>query len=286
MKKPFRMQMEAKKNRMRRRAGDVLRETGMAFLLIGAIVFVTTVLVIGYDQILRCPILGIRETVVKGCKELTEKEILTLASVHPTANLLTINQDAIARRIRVNPWVRDVFVGGEFPNRLVIAVRERKPVALLDKGDGLLLVDDEGALFKKLETGEESDLPVLTGCVREGTLDEALVKKSLALLRDLARIKNGPDIGKVSEIHGNETFGFSLFADSGLCLQLGFDGYENKIKRLTAIMADLDRKNLKTGFLLIDLSNPEKINVQKRNIPELAKPEKPEPAGAGKELRM
>lgn len=221
---------------------------------------------------------------MKGCQELTEKEILTLASVRSSANLLTINRDAIARRIRANPWVREVFVGREFPGRLVIVVRERKAVALLERDEGLYLVDGEGTPFKKLETGEESDLPVLTGCVRGGILDGELVKKSLALLNDLAGIKDGPEIGKVSEIHGNETFGLSLFADTGLCLQLGFDGYENKLKRLTSVMADLDRKNLRTGFLLIDLSNPAKISVQRRNIPEPAGPRKP--AGAGKGFRM
>ena len=284
MKKPFRMQLEAKKNRLRRRAGEVLREIGRVILLTGAIVFITAALVIGYDRILRSPDLRVRETVVKGCQELTEKEILTLASVRSSANLLTINRDAIARRIRANPWVREVFVGREFPGRLVIVVRERKAVALLERDEGLYLVDGEGTPFKKLETGEESDLPVLTGCVRGGILDGALVKKSLALLNDLARIKDGPGIGKVSEIHGNETFGLSLFADTGLCLQLGFDGYENKLKRLTSVMADLDRKNLRTGFLLIDLSNPAKISVQRRNIPEPTGPRKP--AGAGKGFRL
>jgi cell division protein FtsQ len=284
MKKPFRMQLEAKKNRLRRRAGELLREIGRVILLTGAIVFITAALVIGYDRILRSPDLRIRETVVKGCQELTEKEILTLASVRSSANLLTINRAAIARRIRANPWVRDVFVGREFPGRLVIVVRERKAVALLERDEGLYLVDGEGTPFKKLETGEESDLPILTGCVRGGILDGALVKKSLSLLNDLAGIKDGPKIGKVSEIHGNETFGLSLFADTGLCLQLGFDGYENKLKRLTSVMADLDRKNLRTGFLLIDLSNPAKINVQRRNILEPAGPRKP--AGAGKGFRM
>ena len=278
------MQLEAKKNRLRRRAGEVLREIGKVILLTGAIVFVTAALVSGYDMILRSPDLRVRETVVKGCQELTEKEVLTLASVRSSANLLTINRDAIARRIRANPWVREVFVGREFPGRLVIAVRERKAVALLERDEGLYLVDGEGTPFKKPETGEESDLPVLTGCVRGGILDGALVKKSIVLLNDLAGIKDGPEIGKVSEIHGNETFGLSLFADTGLCLQLGFDGYENKLKRLTSVMADLDRKNLRTGFLLIDLSNPAKISVQRRNILEPAGPGKP--AGAGKGFRM
>ena len=179
MKKPFRMQLEAKKNRLRRRAGELLREIGRVILLTGAIVFITAALVIGYDRILRSPDLRIRETVVKGCQELTEKEILTLASVRSSANLLTINRAAIARRIRANPWVREVFVGREFPGRLVIVVRERKAVALLERDEGLYLVDGEGTPFKKLETGEESDLPILTGCVRGGILDGALVKKSL-----------------------------------------------------------------------------------------------------------
>ncbi|MEI7673544.1 MAG: hypothetical protein WCK00_15665, partial [Deltaproteobacteria bacterium] len=72
-----------------------------------------------------------------------------------------------------------------------------------------------------------------------------------------------------------------LFTNTGLCLQLGFDGYENKLKRLTPVMADLDRKNLKTGFLLIDLSDPAKINVQRRNILEPAGPKRQASAGKG-----
>lgn len=56
MKRPFHMQLEAKKNRLRRRAGEVLREIGRVILLTGAIVFITAALMIGYDLILRSPI--------------------------------------------------------------------------------------------------------------------------------------------------------------------------------------------------------------------------------------
>jgi len=85
-------------------------------------------------------------------------------------------------------------------------------------------------------------------------------------LNYLAGSNGTPAIGTVSEVHGNETFGLSLFTDTGLCLQLGFDGFESKFQRLTPVMADLDRKNMKAGFLLIDLSDPAKVNVQQRNL--------------------
>jgi cell division protein FtsQ len=281
MKKPFRLQLEAKKHRLKRHAGEVLREIGRAVFLTVGIAAVTALLLFGYDWTIRSSYLSIRETVVRGCKELTEKEILTLAAVRPAANILTLNPDAIARRIRANPWVQEVFIGREFPDRVVIVVRERKAVALLQKEGGLYLLDSNGAPFKRLESGDEPNLPVLTGFVQEGRTDEALVMKSIALLIYLAGAKDIPAIGAVSEVHGNETFGLSLFTDTSLCLQLGFDGYENKLQRLIPVMADLDRKNLKAGFLLIDLSDPTKINVQQRNIIEPARP-----AGAGKGYRM
>ena len=283
MKTSYRQQWEAKKNRLKRRAGDVLRETGRALLLTGAVACVAFALLAAFDFMIRSPFFSVRETVVRGCKELTEKDIVALASVRSAPNILSLNLEAMARRIRVNPWIRNVSVGREFPGRLVIVIQERKPVALLEKGNALYLLDDDGTPFKKLETGEVNDLPVLTGLVRTGKIDEALLKSSLALLNTLAAAKDVPPIGVVSEIHGNETFGLSLFTDAGLCLQVGFEGYESKLKRLTPVMEDLDKKNLKSAFLLIDLNDPAKINVQKRNIME---PAGPAGKGKGKGYRM
>ncbi|MBU2055132.1 MAG: FtsQ-type POTRA domain-containing protein [Proteobacteria bacterium] len=281
MKASYRQQWEAKKNRLKRRAGDVLRETGRAILLTGAVAGVAFVFLAAFDLMIRSPFFSVRETVVRGCKELTEKDIIALAAVRSAPNILSLNLEAMARRIRVNPWIRHISIGREFPGRLVIVIQERKPVALLEKGNALYLLDNDGTPFKKQEAGEVNDLPVLTGLVRAGRVDEALLKSVLALLNTLAAVKDVPPIGVVSEIHGNETFGLSLFTDAGLCLQLGFDGYETKLKRLTPVMEDLDKKNLKSAFLLIDLNDPAKINVQRRNImgPE-------GPAGKGKGYRM
>ena len=266
MKKGFRLRLEARKHRAKRHAGGVIRELGRVALLTGSIAAVAVALLIGYDLILRSPYLAVRETVVRGCKELTEKEILTMAAVRPSANIIAVNPDAIARRIRSNPWISDVFIGREFPDRLIIVIRERTAVALLQREGGLYLLDGDGSPFKKLESGDEASLPVLTGFVSGGRTNEPLVKQSISLLNYLAGSNGRPDIGTISEVHGNETFGLSLFTDRGLCLQLGFDGFESKFQRLTPVMADLDRKNLKVGFLLIDLSDPAKVNVQQRNL--------------------
>lgn len=280
MKNRFKNRLETRKYRLKRQGKNILAEVSKAVILVVVVVAITAAMIQGYHCIVSCPYFHIKETVVRGCKELTEKDILTLAAIRPSQNLLAVNPEAVTRRISSSPWIKDVYVGRELPNRLVIEVRERTAVALVKRDSEFYMLDPEGNLFKKLQNGDETDLPVLSGCFSGAKTDTLLLAKSLELLRFLSTVKDFPAINRVSEIHGHDVFGLSLFTDSGLCLQLGFDNYENKLKRLTPVMDDLERRNLKPGFLFIDVSDPTKITVQRKNVLGPAAP-----AGSKKEFR-
>jgi cell division protein FtsQ len=265
MKTPVKSRFEAKKYRLQRRSKHILHELLRTALLLVVISIIGAGMIFGYNFTVSSPYFEIKEVVVRGCKELTEKEILSYAAIKPAQNLLAINLGTIARRIESNPWVKEVSVGREFPNRLVINLQERTAVALVKRDNGFNLMDLDGVAFKKLEKNDEVDIPVLNVYYSDDN-DSALFTKSLELLRYLSASKEFPTIRNIAEIHGHEAFGLSLFTDSGLCIRLGFDSYENKLKRLNAVMADLERRNMKLGFLLIDLNDPAKIAVQKKNV--------------------
>jgi cell division protein FtsQ len=265
MKTPVKSRFEAKKYRLQRRSKHILHELLRTALLLIIISIVGAGMIFGYNFTVSSRYFEIKEVVVRGCKELTEKEILSYAAIKPSQNLLAINLGTIARRIESNPWVKEVSIGREFPDRLVIDLQERTAVALVKRDNGFNLLDLDGVAFKKLEKNDEVDIPVLNVYYSDDN-DPALFTKSLELLRYLSASKEFPTIRNIAEIHGNEVFGLSLFTDSGLCIRLGFDSYENKLKRLNAVMADLERRNMKLGFLLIDLNDPAKIAVQKKNV--------------------
>ncbi len=265
MKNPFKTRMETKKYRLRRRSKHIFQELSRTTLLLSVIFIITLVLIYGYSFVISSPYFHIKETTVRGCKELTEKDILSLAGIKQSQSILAINLGTVARRIEANPWIKEVHIGRELPNRLVIEVYERTAVALVKRDDGFRLLDLDGVAFKKLEKSDEINIPVLNVCNSEGS-DSGLFTKSLELLRYLSIAKDFPTIKNVSEIHGHDVLGLSLFTDSGLCIRLGFDSYENKLKRLTPVMADLEKRNMKLGFLLIDLDDPAKITVQKKEV--------------------
>jgi cell division protein FtsQ len=265
MKNPVKSRLEAKKYRLKRRSKHILHELLRTVLLLSAVSIIVAGMIYGYIFTISSSYFQIKEIIVNGCKEITEKEILSYAAIKPSQNLLAINLGTITRRIESNPWVKEVSIGREFPNRLIINLQERTAVALVKRDNGFNLLDVDGVVFKKHEKNDEVDIPVLNGCSSDDN-ESVIFTKSLELLRYLSASNEFPTIRNIAEIHGHEVFGLSLFTDSGLCIRLGFDSYENKLKRLSTVMADLERRNMKLGFLLIDLNDPAKIAVQRKNV--------------------
>ncbi|MCX6628652.1 MAG: FtsQ-type POTRA domain-containing protein [Candidatus Solibacter sp.] len=70
------------------------------------------------------------------------------------------------RRLLAIDWVEDASVSRVWPDRLVIRIRERKPVAFVSFRSGPLLIDSQGVLLEQPVQAQFS-FPVLSG-VREG----------------------------------------------------------------------------------------------------------------------
>ncbi len=257
--------IEVRKNRLKRRSSKIFREAAVVSLLWLVVLVMGVLLIFSYNLVLTSPWLKLEKTTVKGCANTTEQDLLLVSGIKPATNILALNVDGIARKIKTNPWVEEVYVVRELPNRLIIEIQERKPMALVKREDSLYFMDSQGVIFKKFE-GEEANLPVLTGCAEDGKEDPVLVRKSIELINLLSASNSFPQIKNVSEIHGEENIGFSIFLDSGLCLKVGFGDYEGKLKRLKPVLADLARRNVNPGFLTIDLNDPDKVTVQKNDL--------------------
>lgn len=257
--------VEVRKNRLKRRSSKIFREAAVVSLLWLVVLVMGVLLIFSYNLVLTSPWLKLEKTTVKGCANTTEQDLLLVSGIKPATNILALNVDGIARKIKTNPWVEEVYVVRELPNRLIIEIQERKPMALVKREDSLYFMDSHGVIFKKFE-GEEANLPVLTGCAEDGKEDPVLVRKSIELINLLSASNSFPQIKNVSEIHGEENIGFSIFLDSGLCLKIGFGDYEGKLKRLKPVLADLARRNVNPGFLTIDLNDPDKVTVQKNDL--------------------
>jgi len=262
---------ETQRIRLKRHSGELSRDLITGFALTG-ITGLTSVLMISmYLFSLDMPCFRLEKIVLNGCKKVTDKDILTTSGIRSNQSILTVNRGKVIRKIKTNPWIEDVSVRSELPDKLIIDVTERKAVALMRRDQTLYLVDANACPFKKLDDNENAELPILTGFSENGTDKADLIRKSLDLLDLLSKNDVYPKIEHISEIHVDENSGFSVFMDNGIRIRFGFGNYAEKLKRLKPVMADLARKANGVSLFFIDLNNPARVTVQIENAPMFPK---------------
>jgi cell division protein FtsQ len=110
--------------------------------------------------VLTSPRFAIRTVTVEGVREIPKSEALRAAAIPMGSNLFLFKARDAANRVAGLSRVRRVEIHRRIPNRLVIRIEERQPVALLAVGLNYYLVDETGLPYARLEH-EGVKLPVL-----------------------------------------------------------------------------------------------------------------------------
>ena len=266
MPKMLKTNYKARMKRLHRRLVNSIGEYLGALGLLISIVTLSTLFIYAYSYLLSVPYFEIKETSVRGLKELTEKDVLTLVEIKPGQNILAVNVDVLARRVAVNPWIKNVYVGREFPNRLVVDVRERNPIALVKQASDFYLMDSEGIVFKKLSQGDEVDLAIITGINVQDKTKSKLLSDTLSLLQVFSGSNLYSFLGAISEAHIDEVFGLSLLTDKGLYLKMGMDDFERKLRKLAVVISDMEKRGINNSSLTVDLADAAKITISQKKV--------------------
>jgi cell division protein FtsQ len=219
-----------------------------------------------YNLIICAPFFRVKDTVVRGCEKVSKEEVIKLAGIDPSVNILSVSLGRMEGKIKANPWVKDVYVGREFPDRLVIEVVERDCALLLRSKGKLYIADHSGKIFKEAVDGDNVDLPILTGFFNGGYLDQDLMDRALEFLGCVVSRNAFPGIRDISEVYGDDVYGFSLLTNNRMLIEFGLEDYKEKLKRLDKVMADLPLRYSAGDYLGVDLTNYDRVVVRRVNV--------------------
>jgi cell division protein FtsQ len=183
-------------------------------------------------------------------------------------NLVLLSLPAVEETLRRDPWIDTVEVSKELPDRLRVAVTERRPVALLMRGNRLVFADSGGRAIAPVGSPEEQEaarrlkLVVVTfpPASHSARMPADAVAGALEVAGELGRVE--PDwAASLSQIEvlGEEDYRlhsgalrFPLLVTRG---QVG-----EKLRRLETLMPELDRRY--PVIQAIDLRFSHRIVVQ------------------------
>lgn len=206
--------------------------------------------------------LSIRSVEVLGdLTHLTRDDVIVLSEISKGDKLFSLNLSDVQKNIRRHPWIKQVRVRREFPDKIQIYVTERQPKAVLMSGEAYL-VDQKGDVFKKTDGDSVDHLPIVTGfdvgemqkypLISRRSLDEVLSFLDFVVAQEFFQNE------QISEVHYDRVFGYTVFTrDTGLEIYYGRDDYQEKHRKLERFR--LSPQYEQSAFIRLDLDSKDKV---------------------------
>lgn len=232
---------------------------GFVFSL-AAVILLSAALAHGYHALVKAPWFRVsaEDVAIVGLKHLKEDTILSALMIPPDASLLNLKSVDLAKRLESLPWLESSVVQFSLPNRIVVEVVEREPLALIHAED-FYLIDTDGKLVSRASSDRKHGFLLVDGFAglglkEGGVLPRNILREIKALLSALEQSRSWLPLNAILVCRWNVETGYALYTTrNSICIQLGWDRFEEKLSRLQRILGLMEERNLWNTVIGIDL---------------------------------
>jgi cell division protein FtsQ len=215
------------------------------------------------------PHFAVSSVQVRGQERRSEAAIVAESGIVQGANAFAVDLDAARAALLADPWIEEASLSRRLPGTILIQVRERHAAALVVIGDTWLAADD-GEPFKKLEPGDPTELPLVTGLTPDviaADREEArrIVRRGIDLAAEYDRgtlSKRAP----LEEVHVDPSDAFTLVVGRpSMDLVVGGPPFRRKLEEAARVVAELDKRRAKAQAIMLDNeTRPERVVARLR----------------------
>ena len=107
--------------------------------------------------------LVVDEVLVNGRRNTTKSSLLEALNIELGEPILGLDLNIIQSRIVALPWVKTARIQRQLPDKLLINLKERKPIGRWQRNGRLTLIDEDGVIIRKLNGALFQHLPIIIG---------------------------------------------------------------------------------------------------------------------------
>jgi cell division protein FtsQ len=189
---------------------------------------------------------------VQGASPMATADIVRVAGLYADQPLIGLDLDAVRQRVESVGWVKNARVVRLLPDTLVVAVDERRQLAVWQHAGKTVVIDDHGQVIPEADPGRFSSLPLVVG---EGA--DAAAPGILPILAQRPRLMQRAEaLVRVDDRR------WDVRLKDGSLIQLPATGEEQALMQFEK----LDQRShiLELGFDRIDLRNSDVVAVRPR----------------------
>lgn len=200
-----------------------------------------------YHQLSQWDFFQITAVRINGNLMTSKEQIAALSRVDIHSNLLALDVSQIRALLESHPWIAKAEIIRDWPNMLLINLKEKSPVALINRSSGLFYLDNTGHMIAAAAPSQELDFPVITGLENFvfSAAHPGRIPAPLLDVFDLLKLanRNNPILPEqsISEIHVTANGELILYLlDRPFPIYLGTDGkISTRYYRLVKVLKNL-----------------------------------------------
>jgi cell division protein FtsQ len=189
---------------------------------------------------------------IEGAGRLNRADVLRIAGITESSTLFLIDADATRTRLLRNSWIGEATVAKLYPDRLEIAIVEKKPFAVWQSRGNFFVIAKDGTVIDQLarERVRDAGMPIVVG---EGAEHQA--QDFLAVLDHFPAVRDETVAAVwVADRRWN------LRLKSGTDVRLPEEDADVALMRLVAL--DRDKHILSRDVSMIDMRFPDRVVVR------------------------
>lgn len=194
----------------------------------------------------------VRHVEISGLKHLGRMPVYAAALDGATNSMLLVDLQASRARLMTLKWVADASVGRRLPDTLIVDIVERRPVALWQYRQRLVVIDKTGEELTSESLERFGKLPLVVG--------PGANKRAVEIM---ARLDRHPEIASqvgAALLVGGRRWDLKLHSGETMALPEGDAATERALAQFASL--DKARGLLAKGFTRFDLRVPDKMTVR------------------------
>lgn len=203
------------------------------------------------------PLFQVAEISVEGISALPEDKVVSISGIQEGENIFFVNTWAAKASLRQNPFVQEVKIRRALPNKVTIAITERKSIGYIVTSDGYVQVGEDGLFLAIQQRLSNYNLPVISGVELSdlppigGIIQNEKLKQALEILQNCDQSL----LDNIAELNVGQDYYILAYTNQKLEVRLGgLDNIESRLQDLNEILTEVvGTKIMADQILYIDM---------------------------------
>lgn len=243
------------------------RKRRMLSFVKGALI--TTVIIGAILALMLSPLFSIKEIIVEGNAKITENEIKILSEINVGDNLFTTNNNTAINKIKNNPYIEEVEIDKQSPDKIVIKIKERKATYAIKCNNKYVYINNQGYILEEAESSNNLiEIVSYKTPTEQIKLGGRLLEEDLDLLGTILKITESANNNGLANLItsidiGNKSDIILKIASEGKTVYIGNASDINTKMMYIKVIID-DEKGIEGDIIIDSKLNSEKVIFRKK----------------------